>query len=168
MTFPVLYSFRRCPYAIRARLALRYAGISYELKEVALRDKPAEMLALSPKGTVPVLHLHDGRVLDQSLDIMRWALVQHDPDGWLSSAPTESMQALINDKRRQESEKTVAELAIEVEKAGSDNLLAKESAINLKLSDYLLRTTTRLNQLTEQNLKTKQLQDNIKDRKSVV
>ena len=97
MTFPVLYSFRRCPYAIRARLALRYAGISYELQEVALRDKPAEMLALSPKGTVPVLHLHDGRVLDQSLDIMRWALVQHDPDGWLSSAPTESMQALIND-----------------------------------------------------------------------
>ncbi|MBP8172140.1 MAG: mechanosensitive channel MscK, partial [Pseudomonas sp.] len=74
---------------------------------------------------------------------------------------TRELQALINDKRRQESEKTVAELAIEVEKAGSDNLLAKESAINLKLSDYLLRTTTRLNQLTEQNLKTKQLQDNI-------
>jgi len=74
---------------------------------------------------------------------------------------TRELQALINDKRRQQSEKTVAELAIEVEKAGSDSLLATESAHNLKLSDYLLRTTTRLNELTEQNLKTKQLQDNI-------
>lgn len=96
MSLPVLYSFRRCPYAIRARLALRYAGILYELKEVALRDKPAEMLALSPKGTVPVLHLPDGRVLDQSLDIMRWALAQHDPDGCLSAAPAEAVQALID------------------------------------------------------------------------
>ena len=74
---------------------------------------------------------------------------------------TRELQALINDKRRQQSEQTVAELAIEVEKAGSDSLLATESAHNLKLSDYLLRTTTRLNELTEQNLKTKQLQDNI-------
>ncbi len=101
MSLPVLYSFRRCPYAIRARLALRYAGMPYELKEVALRNKPAELLALSPKGTVPVLHLPDGRVLDQSLDIMRWALEQHDPDGWLRAAPAASMQALIeaNDLR---------------------------------------------------------------------
>ena len=74
---------------------------------------------------------------------------------------TRELQALINDKRRQESEKTVAELSVEVQKAGSDSLLAKESAANLKLSDYLLKTTTRLNELTEQNLKTKQLQDNI-------
>lgn len=97
MSLPVLYSFRRCPYAIRARLALHYAGIPCERKEVALRSKPAEMLALSPKGTVPVLHLPDGRVLDQSMDIMRWALAQHDPDGWLSGAPAASMQALIDD-----------------------------------------------------------------------
>lgn len=96
MSLPVLYSFRRCPYAIRARLALRYAQVPHELKEVALRNKPAEMLALSPKGTVPVLHLPDGRVLEQSLDIMRWALAQHDPDGWLSVASTEAMQALID------------------------------------------------------------------------
>ena len=74
---------------------------------------------------------------------------------------TRELQALINDKRRQESEKTVAELSVEVQKAGSDSLLAKESAANLKLSDYLLQATTRLNELTEQNLKTKQLQDNI-------
>ena len=82
---PVLYSFRRCPYAIRARLALRQAGLPIELREVALRRKPPEMLALSPKGTVPVLQLPDGRVLDESLDIMRWALQQADPEGWLDA-----------------------------------------------------------------------------------
>ncbi|MGC4060854.1 MAG: glutathione S-transferase [Aquabacterium sp.] len=93
---PVLYSFRRCPYAIRARLALKQSQVAFELREVALRDKPADMLALSPKGTVPVLHLPDGRVLEQSLDIMRWALAQHDPDGWLTQAPPDAMQALID------------------------------------------------------------------------
>lgn len=97
MSLPVLYSFRRCPYAIRARLALHYSAIPVEIKEVALRNKPAEMLALSPKGTVPVLHLPDGQVLEQSLDIMRWALAQRDPEGWLSSAPAEAIQALIDD-----------------------------------------------------------------------
>ncbi|MBC7707461.1 MAG: glutathione S-transferase N-terminal domain-containing protein, partial [Rhodoferax sp.] len=64
-------------------MALRYAGIDVEQCEVALRDKPAAMLAISAKGTVPVLQLVDGRVIDQSLDIMQWALGQSDPDGWL-------------------------------------------------------------------------------------
>ena len=96
MRLPVLYSFRRCPYAIRARLALQQAQIAYELHEVVLRSKPAALLALSPKGTVPVLHLPDGRVLDQSLDIMRWALEQHDPTGWLTQAPAQDMHALID------------------------------------------------------------------------
>jgi len=86
---PQLYSFRRCPYAMRARLALRYAGIPCELREVVLRDKPAAMLELSPKGTVPVLVLRAGGpdqdVIDESLDIMFWALAQHDPDGWLAA-----------------------------------------------------------------------------------
>lgn len=95
MTLPTLYSFRRCPYAIRARLALRQAGIDVALHEVALRDKPAALLALSPKGTVPVLHLADGRVIDESLDIMRWALAQADPAGWLTAAPAEQVNALI-------------------------------------------------------------------------
>lgn len=81
---PVLYSFRRCPYAIRSRLALQVSGLPYELREVSLKSKPLEMLAASPKGTVPVLVLPDGQVIDESLDIMRWALVQHDPQGWLS------------------------------------------------------------------------------------
>lgn len=80
---PILYSFRRCPYAMRARLALLAAGETCELREVELRNKPAEMLALSPKGTVPVLHLADGSVLDESLDIMNWALSKNDPDQWL-------------------------------------------------------------------------------------
>lgn len=80
---PALYSFRRCPYAIRARLALHASGIPYELREVVLRDKPASMLAASPKGSVPVLVLPDGQVIDESRDIMCWALQQHDPDSWL-------------------------------------------------------------------------------------
>jgi len=80
---PILYSFRRCPYAIRARLALAVAQQPYQLHEVLLRDKPAALLAASPKGTVPVLVLPDGRVLEQSLDIMQWALQRHDPAGWL-------------------------------------------------------------------------------------
>ena len=77
-----LYSFRRCPYAMRARMALRYSGVPVETVEVSLKAKPAEMLAISPKGTVPVLDA-DGRVIDESLEIMRWALAQHDPDDWL-------------------------------------------------------------------------------------
>ena len=77
-----LYSFRRCPYAMRARMALRYAGVPLEVVEVSLKDKPADMLALSPKGTVPVLNA-DGVVIDESLQIMRWALAQNDPDDWL-------------------------------------------------------------------------------------
>lgn len=81
---PVLYSFRRCPYAMRARLALAMSGQACELREVVLRNKPAALLQASPKGTVPVLVLADGRVLEQSLDIMRWALARHDPDAWLA------------------------------------------------------------------------------------
>ncbi|KQB51854.1 glutathione S-transferase [Pseudomonas endophytica] len=79
----VLYSFRRCPYAMRARMALRYSGVALSIIEVSLKAKPAEMLALSPKGTVPVLACADGQVIEQSLEIMLWALAQHDPDHWL-------------------------------------------------------------------------------------
>ena len=82
---PILYSFRRCPYAIRTRLALKSSGIKVELREVVLSEKPAAMLSASPKGTVPVLVLTDGSVIDESLDILLWALRQNDPDGWLST-----------------------------------------------------------------------------------
>ncbi len=81
---PVLYSFRRCPYAIRARLALDASGQRCELREIALREKPAQMLQASPKGTVPVLVIAAGEVIDESLDIMLWALGRDDPDHWLT------------------------------------------------------------------------------------
>lgn len=85
MGLPTLYSFRRCPYAMRARLAIAYAEQAVHKIEVELRNKPAEMLALSPKGTVPVLQLSDGTVLEESLDIMLWALGRHDPQQLLPS-----------------------------------------------------------------------------------
>jgi glutathione S-transferase len=83
MPEPVLYSFRRCPYAMRARLALLASGCVCEIREVKLSAKPAELIAASPKATVPVLVLPDERVIDQSLDIMHWALAQRDPAQWL-------------------------------------------------------------------------------------
>jgi glutathione S-transferase len=94
---PVLYSFRRCPYAMRARLALAISQQQCALREILLRDKPAEMIALSPKASVPVLHLPDGQVIDESLDIMRWALARHDPQQWLSPENGDllAMEALI-------------------------------------------------------------------------
>lgn len=82
MSLPVFYSFRRCPYAMRARLALQEAQANVELREVVLRDKPNAFLAASPSGTVPCL-VHTDGVIDESLDIMVWALKQHDPQGWL-------------------------------------------------------------------------------------
>jgi glutathione S-transferase len=83
---PILYSFRRCPYAMRARMAIAISGVEVEHREIVLRDKPPELLEASPKGTVPVLVLPDGRVVEESLDIMRWALVLNDPEAWLISA----------------------------------------------------------------------------------
>lgn len=89
----ILYSFRRCPYAMRARMALRYAGCPVQICEVSLKAKPADMLALSPKGTVPVLSV-DGEVLEESLQIMHWALARHDPQNWaLRDDPNAAQQA---------------------------------------------------------------------------
>ncbi len=82
-TIPILYSYRRCPYAMRARMALKYAGIDVEIREISLRDKPKHMVGISPKATVPVLVLDDGVVIDESLDIMYWALQQQDEGRWL-------------------------------------------------------------------------------------
>ena len=83
---PRLYTFRRCPYAMRARMALLQAGRAFEAVEVSLRDKPPGLLALSPKATVPVLQLPDGRVIDESWDIVRWALAEPDTQGWWARA----------------------------------------------------------------------------------
>lgn len=93
----ILYSFRRCPWAMRARLALRYAECDVQVCEVAMKNKPAELLALSPKGTVPVLDT-GAQVLEESLEIMRWALARHDPDDWrlmADGAGAEQAEALI-------------------------------------------------------------------------
>jgi glutathione S-transferase len=81
---PILYSFRRCPYAMRARMALFQSGTKLELREIVLRDKPEHMLEISPKGTVPVLQVSETKVIDESFDIMLWALNQNDPDDWLA------------------------------------------------------------------------------------
>ncbi len=88
---PILYSFRRCPYAMRARMALWIAGITVELREVKLADKPPELTEASAKATVPVMVLPDGpngTVIDESIAIMRWALSQRDPEGWLEGNDT--------------------------------------------------------------------------------
>lgn len=109
MTLPILYSFRRCPYAIRARMALGYADIAYELREVSLKNKPQQMLEISPKGTTPVMQIFkDGEnsdqdivilevILEESLDIMHWAVQQHDPCNWqnLSDADLAIAKQLI-------------------------------------------------------------------------
>ena len=95
---PILYSFRRCPYAIRARLAIRASGQQIALREVKLAAKPQALLACSAKATVPVLVLPDGTVIDESRDIMNWALGQHDPENWLPSDQTllKQINALID------------------------------------------------------------------------
>ena len=87
---PILYSFRRCPYAMRARMALAASGAEVMLREVLLKDKPAELLAASPKATVPVLVLSDGRVVEESLEVMQWALEYRDPLNWLEGEALDS------------------------------------------------------------------------------
>lgn len=98
---PVLYSFRRCPYAIRARLAIKQSGTSVELREVVLKQKPEQMLEASPKGSVPILvinnHTIAPTVIDESLDIMQWALARSDPDGWLPGQPDAEIFSLIEE-----------------------------------------------------------------------
>ena len=93
---PLLYTYRRCPYAMRARMALLQAGVAFDAFEIVLRDKPADLLALSPKGTVPVLRLSDGRILEQSLDIVRWAFTHTGyTAGWWARAQSGANLALL-------------------------------------------------------------------------
>lgn len=95
MLIPCLYSFRRCPYAMRARLGLLFSGLSVELREIVLKDKPDQMLAISPKGTVPVLQLIDGSVIEESLEIALWALSHQDPYGLLDIQDFNQAKVLI-------------------------------------------------------------------------
>lgn len=107
---PLLFSFRRCPFAIRARLAIKVSGVEVDTHEVSLRAKPKEMLECSPKGTVPVLKFADGRVLEQSLDIMQWALSLNDPEHWLDSDPSASDEIMALIKQNDESFKPALDL----------------------------------------------------------
>ncbi len=81
--YPILYSFRRCPYAMRARIGILHAGLKVELREITLRNKPQQMLDISPKATIPVLQLTNGQIIDESLDILLWALAKNDPNNLL-------------------------------------------------------------------------------------
>ena len=92
---PILYSFRRCPYAMRARMAIHISSQKCEIREVLLRDKPPSMLEYSSKGTVPVLVLQSGEVIDESLDVIDWALNLNDPDNWQRSKDNEKTKELI-------------------------------------------------------------------------
>lgn len=123
MALPILYSFRRCPYAMRARLALAISRMAVELREVKLAAKPAQMLAASPKGTVPVLVLPDGTVIDESRDIMRRALVLNDPEHWLNRTDT----ALID--RNDGPFKHDLDRYKYPERHGSDSLAHRESGL---------------------------------------
>ncbi len=95
-SLPLLYSFRRCPYAMRARLGILFAEQQVELREIVLKNKPPQMLAISPKGTVPVLQLTDGKVIEESREIMKWALEQKDPQGLLDAEVLHEANALID------------------------------------------------------------------------
>ena len=92
---PILYSFRRCPYAMRARMAIHISSQKCEIREVLLRDIPPSMLEYSSKGTVPVLVLQSGEVIDESLDVIDWALNLNDPDNWQRSKDNENTKELI-------------------------------------------------------------------------
>ncbi|WP_296403037.1 glutathione S-transferase [Psychrobacter sp.] len=92
-----LYSFRRCPYAMRARLGLLFAEQQVELREVALKNKPPQLLEISPKATVPVLQLNDGTVLEESREIMDWALAQNDPHNLLNESIRHAANLLIDE-----------------------------------------------------------------------
>ena len=95
-SYPRLYSFRRCPYAMRARLGILFASLQVELREITLKNKPPQMLAISPKGTVPVLQLLDGTVIEESREIMTWALEQNDQQGLLDAQVLHQANALID------------------------------------------------------------------------
>ena len=100
MKLPILYSFRRCPYAMRARMALYHSKINYEHREILLRNRPEKLYQLSPKGTVPVLELPSGDVIDESFDIMKWALSINDPEMWFDQNSEEQVDLIkLNDDK---------------------------------------------------------------------
>ena len=96
MKLPVLYTFRRCPYAMRARISIFYSKINYEHREILLKDRPEKLYDLSPKGTVPVLNLPDGKVIDESLDIMIWSIKKSKINGLLGENDNEKSKKIFS------------------------------------------------------------------------
>ena len=113
MTLPILYSFRRCPYAMRARMALILANKQVELREILLKDKPNEMLAISSKGTVPVLQLTE-KVLDESLEIISWAMELHPANVYSASDDEQLISNNLNTMNL--SEKKIRKIANDSQK----------------------------------------------------
>ena len=148
MSRPILWTFRRCPYAMRARLAIASAGVAVELREILLRDKPEAFLQASPKGTVPVV-VDGTTVIEESLDVMLWALRQNDPEGWLDMPGTGF--DLIEDadgpfKRALDRTKYAVqypEVDVETERAKAGAFLLKLNA-QLYEKPYLFGETPRL------------------------
>lgn len=144
---PRLYTFRRCPYAMRARMALLQGGIAFEAIEVSLRDKPASLLALSPKATVPVLHLPGGRVIDESWDIMRWALSGSDEEGrWSRAQSPENLDLIARndgefkrhlDRWKYPQRYPAETLAPEAHRNRAVNVLLQPMNARLSLTPYL-------------------------------
>ena len=134
--FPILYSFRRCPYAIRARWALLSSNVNVELREIVLKDKPNEFLRASNSGTVPCLQLKD-KIIDESIDIMIWALRKNDPNGWLDM-PEEGYR-----------------LIDEVEKKFKPNLDKTKYATRYPLNDSKVSRSLAIEYLTDLDRKIK-------------
>lgn len=104
MPLPVLYSLRQCPYAMRARLGLLLAKHSVILRDITMNNIPNEMLVASPKGTVPVLVHDDFSVIDESLDIMIWALKENDPKNLLFSHQPNALENMLKIIERNDNE----------------------------------------------------------------
>ena len=100
MNFPILYTFRRCPYAMRARMALYHAKINYEHREILLKNRPKKLFEISPKGTVPVLDLLNGEVIDESFDIMKWAISKNKSETLFNRSKQKQIDLiLLNDNQ---------------------------------------------------------------------
>lgn len=146
MQSAILYSYRRCPYAMRARMALRYSNIEVEIREISLKEKPASMIAVSPKSTVPVLVLASGQVIEQSLDIMNWALEKSDVDHWnIQSALQEELILANDDSFKKALDKykyaiRFPEHPAEVYRAQGEEFLKRLESL-LEQNTYLLRSS---------------------------
>ena len=143
MKLPILYSLQHCPYAMRARLGLLMAQQQVMLRAITMKNKPEEMLTQSPKGTVPVLILPDDTVIDESLEIMIWALQQNDPDDLLHKDHPEDLRAALelihfNDKQF----KPQLEIYKKAKRFRLENVIEERQKCEVFIADLEQRLTT--------------------------